>query len=349
MGQICIRKLIAHDIDLNQHAPSPAQKVIDLSTTPTDVLDFFQDHIMKAHTTKQMKVCRFTRNNAQVMMDCMDVAVDVTNEDKFVSASASMTHRLFTIMKSSTSKSSGALIYLIYEDLNDSTYYLGIMKMDPNKGIQYNKANNSFIVQADMLPSVKDRLHKTAFVKLKGNLWDESVHLFVLDKQQTNESVSKFFLGTFLEAEEKANDELMTKLVEKKLLEMARNQSITPNINMMEFNSKIDRMLSLPREIDLDHELDSLLKVYIPGEDDREAKIDEIKHGLKKENEEAYFEFTPRKKPTIAEYSNPQSKIKFTFPIALRGTKVFVDTHEKDGKKVTTIRIEDTDLIENFR
>jgi hypothetical protein len=345
-----IKNLIAHDIDLAQKTPSPAKNVIDIETTPEDVLKFFSDHVEKAHTTKQIKVCRFSNEKAQVLQDSNDIAKDIEKDDLFISATADMTQRLFNIMKGSSSTSSGTMIYLIYEDLTDSTHYLGIMKMDPNKGIQYQKSTNSFLVQKNMLPNVKERLHKTAFIKLKNDLWVEDIHLFVLDKQQTNETVSKFFLITFLEAEEKINDTLVTELVEKKLVEMARAEKITEApIDLLDFSSKVDGMLSSQREIDLDHELDSLLKQYIPGDGDRESKVEEIKLALRNENEEVYFQFKANKKPSFAEYTDSQNQIKIKFPLALKGKKVFIDTVDDDGKKVTVIRIEGTDLIEKFK
>ncbi|MBM6617278.1 nucleoid-associated protein [Bacillus suaedaesalsae] len=350
MTQIAIKKLIAHDIDLDQKAPTPATNVIDLTTTSQEVLNFFSDHVKTAHTTKQIKVCRFSYENAQVLLDSIDIAKDINDDDMFVSATADMTHRLFNIMKSSSTKSSGAMIYLVYEDLSDSSLHLGIMKMDPNKGIQYNKSTNSFIVQSNMLPNAKDRLHKTAFIKLKEDLWGEDVHLFVLDKQQTNETVSKFFLISFLEAEVKINDTLVTELVEKKLVEMARTQKITQTpLDLLDFSTKVDRMLTSHKEIDLDYELDSLLKSYISSDGDRESKIEEIKLALKEENEEVYFEFKATKKPSYAVYSDVQNQINFKFPLALKGKKVFIKTEEVDGQTVTTIRLEGTDLVEKFK
>ncbi|MFZ3590349.1 nucleoid-associated protein [Bacillus sp. DJP31] len=353
MAQIAIKNLIAHDIDLDQKAPSPATNVIDLTTSSEEVLKFFSDHVKTAHTTKQIKVCRFSYENAQVLFDSNDIAKNLEDNDMFISATADMTHRLFNIMKSSSTKSSGAMIYLVYEDLSDSTHYLGIMKMDPNKGIQYNKTTNSFIVQSNMLPNAKDRLHKTAFIKLKEGLWNEDVHLFVLDKQQTNETVSKFFLISFLEAEVKINDTLVTELVEKKLVEMARTQKITNEpldpMGLLDFSSKVDRMLSSHRDIDLDHELDSLLKTYIPGDGDRELKIEDIKLALREENEGVYFQFKANKKPSFAEYTDVQNQIKFKFPLALKGKKVFIETKEEDGQKVMTIRLEGIDLVEKFK
>ena len=350
LNNILIKKIIAHDIDLDLKASSPAENIIDLATTSEVVLKFFLEHIKKAHTAKQVKVCRFSHLRALALLDSINIAKDLESDDIFISATTDMTHRLFNIMKSSSTKSSGTMIFLVYEDLADASFHLGILKMDPNKGIQYNKATNSFIVQSNMLPSTKDRLHKSAFIKLKEKLWEEDVHLFVLDKQQTNETVSKFFLISFLEAEVRINDTLVTELVEKKLVEMAKMQKITQEpIELLDFSTKVDRLLTSNREIDLDYELDSLLKSYIPGDGDREAKIEEIKLSLREENEKVYFQFKANKKPSIAVYTDAQNHIDFRFPVALKEKKVFIETKEVEGKKVTTIRLEGTDLTEKFK
>ena len=108
-------------------------------------------------------------------------------------------------MKRTSSTSSATLIFLHYFNVDSGKDYLGILKMDPNDGIELDP-ERVFKVRKHMLPNVKERLHKSAFIKLDEKLFAEESHLYVLDKQQKMDGISKFFLEAFLNAKEVNSD-----------------------------------------------------------------------------------------------------------------------------------------------
>lgn len=79
------------------------------------------------------------------------IAKNLTMTPIFVNETHELTKDLFLKMKATSSKSSGALFFLIYDI--DGEDYLGIMKMDQNNGIQINKVTFSLEVQENMLPN----------------------------------------------------------------------------------------------------------------------------------------------------------------------------------------------------
>ncbi len=322
-----------------------------LQTIPQEVRDFFISHIENALVAKQIKTCTFTEEHASVLVDCIEIASDLTNDKLFIDNSKNMTQLLFNAMDAASTTSSGTIIFIQYLDTRTSTEYLAILKMDPNKAIQLDLTNYQFKVQEDILPSVNEKLHKCAFIKLDENLYEEEMHLRVLDKQQLTGEVSKFFLKTFLGAEVSINDKAMTELVGKKLSEFGVAENIvTEPKQILEFNYKIDNILQDGREVDLEADLESLFRTYIPGEADRLQKIESFKQKLFIEKENAYYQFTADKKQTVAFFADNNNKIKIQFPVSYQDHSVFVDYEdEEDGSKTTVIRIKGVELKQKFK
>ena len=351
MAGISIKKMIAHYMDLDQEKPTIINRIIDIDKEDTTVIDFFSKHIEKALTTKQIKTCIFQTDKAAVLTDCLDICKDLKDNDCFIGATADMTARLFNFMKSSTSKSSGTMIFMIYLNENNGRYYLGILKMDPNKGIEFDPTRYSFNVRENMLPTVKEKLHKTAFVKLDENVFSEESHLYVLDKQQQGgDGVSKFFMTNFLEAEEVLNHKKMTKLIDETLMDYAVENKIAEGINPLDFKQQVDKLLSSGKSFDFDNDVDSFLKSYVPGDGDRESLIEEMKQSIRGKNEDSYFQFTVEKSSTMAYVSNVEKSIRIQFPLSLKDKNVFIDTFiDDDGKKVTKILIKGEEMHESFK
>ncbi|MFB9280100.1 nucleoid-associated protein [Cohnella cellulosilytica] len=351
MSNLTLKRLITHGIDLTQAGPTTFDRLMPLHTVPQEVRDFFISHIESALVAKQVQACIFSEEHASVLIDCVEIAADLTDDQVFIDNSKNMTQLLFNAMYAASTTSSGTLMFLQYFDARTNSDYLAILKMDPNKGIQLDLINYQFKVQKDMLPSVNEKLHKCAFIKLDENLYDEEMHLRVLDKQQLTGEVSKFFLKTFLGAEIVINDKAMTELVGKKLSEfgVAENIVIDPK-QILDFNYKIDNILSDGREVDLEADLESLFKTYIPGDADRLHKIESFKQKLLSEKENAYYQFTANKKQTVAFFADSNNKIKIQFPVSYQDHSVFVDYEdEEDGSKTTVIRIKGVELKQKFK
>ncbi|TVY09068.1 nucleoid-associated protein [Paenibacillus cremeus] len=351
MPNIAISKLIAHDLALDKANPRTYHQLMDLSQVPAEVLDFFANHISNSVIAKQIKVCTFTHQNAAVLIDCLEISNDLSNDQLFIDNSINMTQSLFNVMKSTSSRSSGTLIFILYSDLDSGFPYLAILKMDPNKAIQIDRTNYKFVVQEDILPSLNEKLHKCAFIKLIPTLWDEEFHLRVLDKQQLTGEVSKYFLSAFLESHSIVDNKVMTELVSSHLVEYAVQEKIIhTQAEIVDFNAKVDRMLYLGKSVDLDRDLESLFKTLVPGDADRLSKIDGFKQKLVQKRENVTFEFVAEKSPTIAMLSDSENSIKIQFPLQDKDTKVFLDyKDEEDGSVTTIIQIKGVNLKEKFK
>jgi 37-kD nucleoid-associated bacterial protein len=350
VASITIKKMIAHYMDLEQSKPTLVDKIIDINKQDKTVIDFFSKHIEKALTIKQIKTCTFKTDKATVLTDCIDIAKDIDDVDCFISATADMTERLFNYMKSSTSKSSGTMIYMIYLNNDNSRYYLGILKMDPNKGIEFDPTKYSFSVRENMLPTVKEKLHKTAFIKLDQNVFSETAHLYVLDKQQGGDGVSKFFMINFLEAEETLNHKGMTKIIDETLMEFAMSDKIAEGIRPLSFKQEIDKLMTQGKEFDFDNDVDNFLKSYVPGDDDREGLIEDLKQAIKQKNEDSYFQFTVVKENTTAYINNEERSIRIQFPLSLKDKNIFIESDiDNEGKKVTKIIIKGEEMHESYK
>lgn len=183
MGNIEIKKVVAHHMNLNETKPTFLDKVIDIEKDElAEVIVFFENHVKKALLTGQLKTCVFKTNEDDVYKHCADLGKDVSNEKLFVRHTKSMTIKLFYNMKKTSSTSSATLIFLHYVDIETEKDYLGILKMDPNDGIELDPEHISFKVRKNMLPSIKEKLHKSAFIKMEEDLFEEETHLYVLDK-----------------------------------------------------------------------------------------------------------------------------------------------------------------------
>ncbi len=174
--------------------------IFNLTTIPAVAHQFFANHIRSSLNAPQIKACRF-RGNSRVQKSVQRIAQRLDDIPLFVRETQDLTRFLFTTMKSTSSRSSGTLFFLIYSDTHST--HLGILKMDPNQGLQIDRVRHTLRVQENMLPNPEDKLHKCAFIRLGEP--SEAVHLHVLDRQQTLGDVSKFFLNTFLEADEVPN------------------------------------------------------------------------------------------------------------------------------------------------
>lgn len=350
MTTITIIQMIAHYMDLDEAKPTLVDRIINIKNEDKAVINFFSNHIEKALTAKQIKTCKFNNKNSAVLIDCLEVCKYINDKDVFVEATSDMTSRLFDFMKASTSKSSGTMIYIIYKNEANGRFYLGILKMDPNKGIQFDPLKYSFIVQEYMLPTVKEKLHKTAFIKLDKNVISETSHLYVLDKQQGGDVVSKFFMTNFLEAHEVVNHKNMTKIIDETLMEFAIQNKIKNDIIPLDFKQEVDKLLISGKEFDFDNDVDNFLKFYVPGDENRDNLIEEMKQSIKEKNEDSYFVFTVIKESTTAYVINAEKSIKIQFPLSLKDKNIFIDTYKDEyGKQITKILIKGEEMNASYK
>ncbi|MBT2734599.1 nucleoid-associated protein [Bacillus sp. ISL-7] len=349
MEDIQINRFIAHYMDLNQEKPTFVNALFDITDkTITEILAFFSTHVKKALITPQLKSCSFKSNTGRVVTHCNNIIADPNNDGLFIESTKQMTNELFGFMKTTSTTSSGTLIFLDYTDRKTTQQYLGILKMDPNRGIELDTTTLKFTLREYMLPSIKEKLHKSAFIKLKENLLADLAHLSVLDKQQKSDGVSKFFLDNFLDAKENTNDKKMTQLLSETLIEVAREEKFE---NIMAFKSRIDSSLKDGDTINVDNVLENIFRSIGKGEEDTEDLTEKVKLKMRERNEDVYYEFKVEKEESYAILVSEDTNLKLSFPSGLFRKKIWIeDYNDKDSGEVGTyIKIVGEQLAEKVK
>lgn len=334
---LTITQMIAHDMDLEKENPTLAPNIINLTSVPAVIFDFFTKHIENSLNARQIKACLFNDASAYVQSKVKIISANVANHQLFVQETQELTKDLFLKIKGTSSRSNGTLFFLNYN--YNGADYLAIMKMEQNNGIQINKSTFTLEVQENMLPNPEDKLHKCAFIKLTTDFSTESVHLHVLDRQKKAGEVSHYFMNSFLQAKEILNDKIMTKRVIEKLHDNVL--AIVPEEKALNFQYAVDKMFQNGHDIDLDLDLEKLVTSYMPEEKQRADFIENFKMSLRTEYEDVKFQFKVEKEPTTVSFMSPGKEIKFEFPIDFLDTLVTVD-QSQSGKTIITIN--DIDL-----
>lgn len=324
MSDINIKQIIAHDINTELDSPTLFDRILNLTAIPTKILKFFKDHINVSLNAKQIKTCEF-EEGAKVKNQSIRINESITDQETFVTVTKEMTQDLHRAIKSTSSNSSGTIFFIIY-DLNQINY-LGILKMDPSSGIQIDKTTLELSIQDNILPKPEDRLHKCAFIKLPPFAEGSEVDLYVLDRQRGPRGISKFFMNTFLQANELLNNRIMSERVISKLYDEAPN--IAPGKEDIEFHLEVDKTFRNGRQIDLDHALEELIQPYMENEKQREEYIESFKQSFREEYDKYHFNFQVEKEATTVVFTSDEKDIKLEFPINILGDVVRINDPNK--------------------
>jgi len=202
--------MIVHVIDPHGHSgPDLSETVIPLATSP-ELADYVATHIKNSHHDESARAARFTSVADDVGRVCgalLDGSMDV------VSGSQRLATRLFDIVRKDNRIAPGDLAVCVYRDGADprSARYLSLIKIDPSRGFrqmartdQDGKRYFSFEIATDVMPSVRERLQKGAFIRAPEPASDYD--MLVLDRQigpdrGGSSQVARFFLHEFLAAE----------------------------------------------------------------------------------------------------------------------------------------------------
>ncbi len=202
--------MIVHVIDPRGHAgPDLSETVIPLATSP-ELADYVATHIKNSHRDEGARAARFLSPTDEVGRVCaalLDGSMDV------VSGSQRLAQRLFDIVRKDNRIAPGDLAVCLYRDGADPTSprYLSLIKIDPSRGFrqlartdQDGKRYYSFEIATDVMPSVRERLQKGAFIRAPQP--DADYDMLVLDRQigqgrGQGSRVAHFFLTEFLGAD----------------------------------------------------------------------------------------------------------------------------------------------------
>ncbi|MGQ7123366.1 nucleoid-associated protein, partial [Escherichia sp. HC-CC4] len=85
--------------------------------------EFFTKHITNSLNAKLIKACRFANKDTFIQRKASNITQKLTEVPVFVEETRDMAEDLFSKMKSTSTKSSGTLFFIIYNDTRND--YLG--------------------------------------------------------------------------------------------------------------------------------------------------------------------------------------------------------------------------------
>lgn len=306
-----ILKMIVHDLNLSGPRPRLSSLPIDLNAI-ADVdtaLDFFIKHISNNRTQSTTKRCYFDPSPANfVKQGVSRLSIEYNSHglsNDFDRILIEESQRIVSSLRNhmeGKSRSTGSLFTLLYRQKGE--HFIGLLKMDPNNGIKVNDDLTITVVK-DLIPSPDEKLHKSAFIKLRNEFTGTDLHLFVLDRQQSAENTAKFFMRDFLNAHEIANDTNLTSVAEKAIKrEFLR---LIPADKKLSFNEKLKKTLYSGEAFDTDRDLPSLVSGFFEDDYDFGPIVQKVKDSIHAEFPDATFTFKPDPsvvKPTVFKTRN---------------------------------------------
>ncbi|MBA5276195.1 nucleoid-associated protein [Enterococcus hirae] len=315
-----ISKIIVHKLNLGGAMPIYSNKCIDLNSVDNidDALEYFKTHIINSRKQSFMKRCQFEDLPDNTVLNDVKELVKVMEhtgefENLFIEKSKKMTKKLFSNMKSTSSKSDGSLFVIYYSIDGDN--YIGILKLDPNTGIEIND-DLTIKVRKSMLPSINEKLHKLAFILIKNEYFENDLHLYVLDRQKGNNETAKYFMEQFLNARELSNNSILTKEVEKEIIN--GYQKVVPRNNWPKFRYTIQKNFLSGKEINLEEDLPNWVRPFLEENDkdmDLTAQTQMISGNILSKYPDATMKFVPEvdfKKPTIYQSKDKEIEIRIS-------------------------------------
>jgi len=209
--EINIRRLAINILNLEKSKPKISDKLFPLGSGNKIINDFFRQHVLDTREGKATKSCNFYDKDASIKVKS-ERYFQNNGDNEFLTFSKEVTENLFTIMKNTSSTSSGTFFVLEVEINHEACMFL--IKLDPRSGVQINEDELTVSALENILPDSNNRVHKCAIIRYN-KPEEENAELYVMDKQQKEGEAARFFIDTFLQAEELLNDKIITKEVIK--------------------------------------------------------------------------------------------------------------------------------------
>lgn len=277
-----IKRIIAHNLNLENFSDGPIIAKFCLELTDQGILDFFKTHLQKSRESSYTKRCAFMPREINKVRDSITELSKIDSNtgdfnNIFINTSVELVNHLQYCMQGK-STSDGSFIFIEY--IEDGETYIAILKMDANKNIRVSITDEGvpkveFFENA--LPSLNEKLHKATFIKLLNfNETEESIHLFVLDRQRAGYETSAFFLTQFLAAKSEATPQNMTSAVHLAIKQVAKKIIKDPK-DIMHFHNNLKNELSTSGTFNLDEDFPKLIRSYVTDDLDITPQISSIK------------------------------------------------------------------------
>jgi hypothetical protein len=338
VAEMSIKRMAINVIDLENSKTQFSEKLFPLGEGNEVINAFFRTHFSETRNGKHTKSCRFFDEDATVKTK-IDRFSNAISDDAFLQLSKELTENLFKIMDNSSSTSSGTFfVFEVKVGSNEECIFL--IKLDPKQGVQIDYDKLTVKVLENMLPDSNDRVHKCAIIRYNrsDNL---TADLFVMDKQQKAGEPARFFIDTFLQAEEILNDKIMT----SDAVREAKNliTEAFPDVDSNKIYQSIDREFSNGSHIDINTAIKNIISDYVPIEkEDRELHI----NSMSKEFVENYLTkypdhqtaFTIERKDNIIVFKSEKDQLYFRY-----NKGIISNVHiNKDSEGNTLIKIDKT-------
>lgn len=186
---------------------------LDLDSNSEDVVDFLGDHIKKGLSDAKCISANFKGQDVDVATQ----ASGLIDKETFVDASRFLASRLFEISSSDRRIKDGTIAFVRYSESNIQRapvepIYAAILKLDPSS--QYTSRLKGppggrrvvLEIVSDVLPSIRERLQKSAFVRKHDP--SDDFQALVLDRQVGD--IANWFVDRFLMVEPALDDKERT-------------------------------------------------------------------------------------------------------------------------------------------
>lgn len=201
--ELAIERSILHLVAPKGRGLVVSERELPLADNP--VAAFFEGHLLRGLRDSQTRAANFVTISAGRPAGWIQRLF--SQPDEFLDLSRRIARRLHDVMAQDARVSDGTLAVITYSGLNDGvrTEFVSLLKLDPTDAFRpvtrTDQSGLTYVdleIEHDIMPTTRERLHKSAFVRSA----DESIdyHLLVLDRQ-TEAAAARFFIADFLGAE----------------------------------------------------------------------------------------------------------------------------------------------------
>lgn len=304
---------------------------------------FFEHHIKRSFENPKMKNLKFTNFSSTILSSSKSLLrLDEPRENEnqethFIRHAKILTKKLAeNIHKNVTNP----FLFIVLNFTFDDEELLCLIKMEKFFGVQF--TDNNLLIQLDMLPDVKTDLQKCAFIYKSrienlteddftdAEITDEdnegndqnAFHSQILDRQ--DESVSKYFMTSFMESFVIAKDKEITKLAAKHITnELAKYLNV--DSQKSDIKKYLDNELQKRKGTSILTLVDDVINnsTFIDNDKIRNENTDgqnlslTIFENMRNENSSAYQEFTSSpdfiERTVIKDTMNDGRDIRITF------------------------------------
>lgn len=324
---ISIKRISINAFDLENQKVKLSEAIFPLSNSTEVISDFFIKHIIDTREGKS-KSCKFRDSDATAKVK-INRHYNAESNESFIKLASELTMNLFSIMVDSSSTSSGT--FFVLDILIKEAPWIFMIKLDPKNGVQIDLDDLIVKVLENVLPDSGDRVHKCALIK-KEREEGQELDLYVLDKQVKQGETAKFFLSTFLQAEELLNDAIISRAVVRFAQE--KFEAIVPENQHYKLLPAIDREFSNGSRIDLKTSFENLFDEFTDSNIlDREIILEEKSSRMFGEYMTKYPDhntsYTSQRSDSNAIYKDKDNKILFRYDRSL-DDKIDVDQDEEN-------------------